>query len=323
MAKRASAGRFERNEKGAPFDVDPVPAYRTTAEQSGRQCRCRSSRTAGERLVLDAALERAHPDMPVTDPFDKIHIRPATGGERLAPPDSSAATANIHAADILDELDIMRRPGVKEAITVVPVYFRHIDHAERHFTPVALHLEHPRLMHAVDARKALGCTADAEMFGKQRDTPAAIPAHGGLPAIRIEIAHPELLLGIMPENHQPVGTDPAPTVYLSTPRDEPSGTSINHDKVVTRSFVFIKPLFHRITFAAQGRLRKYGNFSRNPFGFEKNNGYLRILSIIYRIDRQRASVQRDRQRDQSYPTPCIAWRNIRYPNDDRSKFLTV
>lgn len=108
MAKRASVGRFERNEKGAPFDVDPVLAYRTTAEQRSRQCRCRSSRTAGERLVLDAALERAHPDMPVTDSFDKIHIRPATGGERLAPPDSSAATANIHAADILDELDIMR-----------------------------------------------------------------------------------------------------------------------------------------------------------------------------------------------------------------------
>ena len=164
-------------------------------------------------------------------------------------------------------------------------------------------------------------------MGKIDDTTAAISTEAGFLSVGIEIAHPELLLGIMPENHQPVGTDPAPTVaqecHAFTPRDEPSGTSINHDKVVTRSFVFIKPLFHRITFAAQGRLRKYGNFSRNPFGFEKNNGYLRILSIIYRIDRQRASVQRDRQRDQSYPTPCIAWRNIRYPNDDRSKFLTV
>ena len=90
--------------------------------------------------------------------------------------------------------------------------------------------------------------ADAQMVGQQRDAPPAVAAHGGFASVGIEIAHAELRVGIIFENHQAVGPYAGPAVAQgghALPRGvENLGAPVDDDEVVAGSVVFVESLFH-------------------------------------------------------------------------------
>ena len=76
--------RFERDAERASLDVDPVIPARAARAHGRSDSRGGRSRSAGERLGLDAPLESPYADMAVGNDLDEVDVRTSAGGEGRA-----------------------------------------------------------------------------------------------------------------------------------------------------------------------------------------------------------------------------------------------
>ena len=114
------------------------------------------------------------------------------------------------------------------------------------------------------------------MVSKQGNTPPSVAAHRGLSSVRIEVTHPEKLLFVVFEQNQAIGSNPCSAMtqcgHILGRRRECLCPVVDHDEVVAGTLVFIESLPH--TFKGEFTAANMVIFTKKPFCFRKNSGYL-------------------------------------------------
>ena len=214
-----------------------------------------NARAAGEGLRLDALLEGAHAERPVGIDGHEVGIG-ADGREKGIPARLAAFFLDIDGLHVRHETHEVARARVEEPAVQRRMERVHVDHPDADRLAVAVAREDLAGVRAVgrdEAEHASVGRLQAQRVGEGHDAAAAVAAHHAAGAVGIVVLHPEIIVRIVRQDHQAVGTDTPVGGHEAAPavaqlrdalrraeRGDILRPPVEHHEIVARTRIFMQ-----------------------------------------------------------------------------------